>query len=590
MTPTGERKRGRERGYSSSDGRCGCAWYRKLSAQLAAAQELLQHNEKEAAAREESLSQALAAGKEAREATLSRDTTIRTLNVELSDCAINVERLEKVEVSLREALQTEKDKVVQLRAAELALQEATIDLQNKRDEEAKRMVALREQNEALQQQLAEAADACHQERQQIRVLKQRLSEFEERSKDLESVVEREQAELNRQRAARKETEKHNTTLMAKQADTDKAYKAREAAAVKALSEQLQKLKDNARQQLEDVSSSFLSKVEEADEREREARNALSQCQNELRRLLDERKAFQTRANSAEIEAERLQTELRQNQERERGMEADLKNLRREKARLEEAVDAAEKATAAAALRCDALHAKVRQAELDLKDKELEVESANVNTDRVQNELLHERRLTQAARSQVENVDKQLQLANTKLSEEKQKARDMQNQLSEAERRVGQITSELEAKDAQLDGSRTDAHELVQCRKDLYNVRHALEQAQAQLQDVVPAREAAERELAKLRHTHGDLVAKVRWGSSQALPTLPPPPSLPLPSRFIPPSLRSLRLACASSHSRPDTDLSAQHRKWTQASRSSFCSGSSTARIKCCSSAARALSC
>ena len=39
-----------------------CCLRRKLGAQLAAAHELLQHNEKEAAAREESLSQAMAAG------------------------------------------------------------------------------------------------------------------------------------------------------------------------------------------------------------------------------------------------------------------------------------------------------------------------------------------------------------------------------------------------------------------------------------------------------------------------------------------------------------------------------------------------
>ena len=90
------------------------------------------------------------------------------MNVELADSAINIQRLEKVEVSLREALQTEKDKVVQLRVAEVALQEAKADLQATLDEGAKRMVALREQNESLQQEKTEAEDACNRERQEIR--------------------------------------------------------------------------------------------------------------------------------------------------------------------------------------------------------------------------------------------------------------------------------------------------------------------------------------------------------------------------------------------------------------------------------------
>ena len=68
-------------------------------------QELLQHNEKEAAAREESLAQAMSAAKDAREATLSRDNSIRTLSSELQDGQISIRRLEAVELSLREALQ-----------------------------------------------------------------------------------------------------------------------------------------------------------------------------------------------------------------------------------------------------------------------------------------------------------------------------------------------------------------------------------------------------------------------------------------------------------------------------------------------------
>ena len=534
------------------------------------------------------------------------------MNVELADSAISIQRLEKVEVSLREALQSEKDKVVQLRVAEVGLQEAKADLQATLDEGTKRMVALREQNESLQQEKTEAEDACNRERQEIRRLKQHLSEFEERSKDLESVVEREQAELNRQRAARKETEKHNTVLMAKQAETDKTYKAREAAAVKTLSDQLQKLKDNARQQLESVTSSFMAKVEEAEGREREACSALTQCQNELRRLLDERKMFQTRTNSTEIEAERLQTELRQQQEHQRSMEADLKSLRRENARLEEAVDAAEKASVAAVARCDSLNAKARQSEIDLRDKELELESANVNTDRVQNELLHERRLTQAARSQSENVDKQLQLANAKLSEERQKLRDVQNQVSEAERRVSQMTVELEAKNVELDGSQTDAQELVQCRKELFQARHALEQAQVQLQDAVPAREAAERELAKLRHANSDLVAKVTVPAcgyicgrvrtrsrARALSHGQIGSALEQAKRehrfFV--SRRPLMISTAvhihartNAHARTHKRTHTHHRRWTQVSRLSSCSASLAAKIKCSNSEAKTPNC
>jgi len=334
-----------------------------------------------------------------------------------------------------------------------------------------------------------------------------LSEFEERSRDLESFVEREQAELNRQRAARKETEKHNTALLAKQADLDKTYKAREAAAVKALSDQLQKLKDGARQQMEEVSASFMAKLEEADVREREVKSALTQCQNELRRLLDERKMFLTRSSTSENETERLQTELRAAQERERSVVADLKSLRREHARLEEAVETAEKATAAAVARGDSLQGKMRQLETECRDKEQELENANILADRAQNEALHERRLTQAARTQAENVDKQLQLANAKLSEEKQRVRDLQNQVSEAERRVSQMANEIEAKETQIDSAKAEAQQLQQCRKELHACKYSLEIAEASVQDLVPAREAAERELAKLRHTYSELVSK-----------------------------------------------------------------------------------
>jgi hypothetical protein len=47
----------------------------------------------------------VSAAKDAREATLVRDSSIRTLTVELQDGQISIRRLEAVELSLREALQ-----------------------------------------------------------------------------------------------------------------------------------------------------------------------------------------------------------------------------------------------------------------------------------------------------------------------------------------------------------------------------------------------------------------------------------------------------------------------------------------------------
>ena len=415
-----------------------------LSEQIVAAHELQQYSKKEAAMREESNAQAWAATKEARATLLTRDTTIRQLNLDLSDNLTNVERLEHTQSSLRKALQKSKDTVAEQHIVGIAAHEERADLQARREEDSKRIASLRDDNVMLHKEKSALDDAIQSERNEMRVLRQRLSEFDERSKDLESIVEREQAEINRQRAARKETEKHNTALMAKQVEIEKAYKAREAAAVKALSEQLQRLKDTAREQLEDVTASCSEKVDETAAREREARNALVQCQVELRKLVDERKSLQTRTSTAENEAERLQTELRVLQESEKSLESELKVLRRESARVTEQCEAAEKAGAVAVSKADGLHTKLRQVEAELKEKAQELESAMLGVDRVQNELIHERRLTHAARTQGENMAKELQLLTAKLSEEKQKTRELQNQLSDCERRVSILSSDLEA--------------------------------------------------------------------------------------------------------------------------------------------------
>jgi chromosome segregation ATPase len=266
-----------------------------LRAQMEAAAELQEHSKKEAAASEGSIAHAWGVTKEAREQVLARDATIRQLSVELSDSSSNVQRLEKTETSLRDAVQNLKDTVAQLREAEIKAHEMYVDLQARKDEADRRIGALVDENTGLQKDKAEMSETSLRDRNEMRALKQRLGEFEERAKDLESVVEREQAELNRQRAARKETEKHNTALMERNTEIDKSYKDREASAVKALSDQLQKLKDGARQQLEDVTAACGHKLQDAEGREREARQALAQCQIELHRLLDERKSHQVLA-------------------------------------------------------------------------------------------------------------------------------------------------------------------------------------------------------------------------------------------------------------------------------------------------------
>jgi len=263
-----------------------------LRAQVEAAQELQEHNKKEAAASEVSIAQAWAATKEAREQLLARDATIRQLNVEITDSTSNVQRLEQTELTLREAMQNLKDTVAQLREAEIQAHEMYVNLQARKEEDARRITSLVDENATLQKDKAEMRETILCDRKEMRSLKHQLGAFEERAKDLDSVVEREQAELNRQRAARKETEKLNTALMERNSELDRFYKEREASAVKALSDQLQKLKDGARKQLEDVTASCEHKSQEAESRARDARQALAQCQVELRRLLDERKSLQ----------------------------------------------------------------------------------------------------------------------------------------------------------------------------------------------------------------------------------------------------------------------------------------------------------
>jgi chromosome segregation ATPase len=263
-----------------------------LRAQVEAAQEQQEHSKKEAAAFEVSIAQAWAATKEAREQLLARDATIRQLNVEITDSTSNVKRLAQTESTLREAMQNLKDTVAQLREEEIKAHEMYVNLQARKEEYARRITSLVDENAALQKDKAEMCETSLRDRNEMRSLKHQLGAFEERAKDLDSVVEREQAELNRQRAARKETEKLNTALMERNTELDKFYKEREASAVKALSDQLQKLKDGARKQLEDVKASCEHKSQEAESREREARQVLAQCQVELRRLLDERKSLE----------------------------------------------------------------------------------------------------------------------------------------------------------------------------------------------------------------------------------------------------------------------------------------------------------
>ena len=65
-----------------------------MKAQLEGARELQSHSEKQAAARVEAISQALAAAKEARASQLISEAKVRQLNLELLDAHTNVERLE----------------------------------------------------------------------------------------------------------------------------------------------------------------------------------------------------------------------------------------------------------------------------------------------------------------------------------------------------------------------------------------------------------------------------------------------------------------------------------------------------------------
>ena len=485
-----------------------------LQGQLAAAKETLQHGVKEATVREESNAQAWSKVKEIRSQLLAREATVQRLQEDLNDSSSTVNRLEKTESEMRTSIQSLKNTVVQLRHAQSAAEEAQAELQAGRDDDEKRLAALREDNASLQKKNTELEDAGQIERQQVRELKRRLSEFDERSKDLESMIQREQAELSRQRAARKETEKHNAELMAKQIETDKAYKARETSAVKALSVQLQKLKDEARQQLEEVSAAGAKKMEEAANQERETRSALSQCQYELRQMQQERKSMLSRSAAAEDEMERLQTDLRALQESEKNLDSDLKVCRRETARLTEQLEASEKLGANWSSKADSLQNRLHQIETELKEKNQELDSAMMATERVQSELVHERRLLQGARTQNENVSKELSAATTMLAEEKRKIRELSNQTMDYERRIGTLTHDLEAKEMQLEGAKEESRELSDCRKELQTVRHRLELAEASAQELLPAKEAVQGELSKLRSAYNELVSKEMEASEQ----------------------------------------------------------------------------
>ena len=458
---------------------------KNLQGQLAAAKETLQHREKEATVREESNAQAWSKVQEIRSQLLAREAMVQRLQEDLNDSSSNVNRLEKTESEMRTSIHSLKNTVVQLRHAQSAAEEAQAELQAGRDEDEKRLAALREDNASLQKKNTELEDAGQIERQQVRELKRRLSEFDERSKDLESMIQREQAELSRQRAARKETEKHNAELMAKQIETDKAYKARGTSAVKALSVQLQKLKDEARQQLEEVSAAGAQKMEEAANQERVTRSALSQCQSELRQTQQERKSMLSRSAAAEDEMERLQTDLRALQESEKNLDSDLKVCRRETARLTEQLEASEKLIANWSSKADSLQNRLHQIETELKEKNQELDSATMAAERVQSELVHERRLLQGARTQNENVSKELSAATTMLAEEKRKLRELSNQTMDYERRIGTLTHDLEAKEMQLEGAKEESRELGDCRKELQTVRHRLKLAEASAQELLP---------------------------------------------------------------------------------------------------------
>jgi len=208
-------------------------------------------------------------------------------------------------------------------------------------------------------------------------------------------------ELSRQRALRKEAETHYNALMLQQVETDKAYKARETAAVKALSEQLQKLKDNTRKHLDDVCTNYERKLEEANAQDLETRMADQQCRAELRKLHDECKTQQTQMATSESEADRLHAELRLVQEREKNLGSQVKVLRREKSGIEEQLDAAQNAVA----RADELAVKLRQVECELKGKvqELEKEAENMRTN-----LSHEKKELSATRLNLEQTQALLQ--------------------------------------------------------------------------------------------------------------------------------------------------------------------------------------
>ena len=192
----------------------------------------------------------------------------------------------------------------------------------------------------------------------------------------------------------------------------------------------------------------------------------------------------------------------------KNLESEIKTLRRDLARSEEQYETSDKMLTGFQTKTNAQTAKIQYVETALREKEQELESTTLSVDRVQAELIHERRLTQAARTQGENATKELQLVTAKLSEEKQKNRELQNQITDLQRRVSGLSADLEAREAAMDGANTELSALSFCRKELHTTKLALEQAQMSLQDCLPGKEKAERELLKIRHQYNELVIKV----------------------------------------------------------------------------------
>ena len=161
----------------------------------------------------------------------------------------------------------------------------------------------------------------------------------------------------------------------------------------------------------------------------------------------------------------------------KNLESEIKTLRRDLAKSEEQYETSDKILAGLQTKTNAQTVKIEKLETAIKEKEQELESTTLSVDRAQAELIHERRLTQAARTQGENATKELQLVTAKLSEEKQKNRELQNQITDLQRRVSGLSADLEAREAAMDGVNTELSALSFCRKELQTTKHSLEQAE-----------------------------------------------------------------------------------------------------------------